>query len=72
MNNRFSNYGLWVSCAAFFSMLCQTTGIITLPANYNDIVNSLLGILILLGIISNPSSGVGYVDSVKPTDTTTK
>lgn len=62
MNNKYKNYSLWLSCAAFFAMVCQTTRIITLPANYNDLVNAFLGILILLGIISNPSQGTGYSD----------
>lgn len=62
MNNKYKNYSLWVSCAAFFAMICKTTGIVELPANYNDLVNAFLGILILLGIISNPSQGTGYSD----------
>ncbi|MBC2582643.1 hypothetical protein [Clostridium sp. DJ247] len=34
-----------------------------LPANYNDLVNSLLGILVVAGILSNPQTeNKGYLD----------
>lgn len=66
MKNRFKNYGLWVSIAAFIPMLLQGFGLDILPANYSEIANSLLGILVLAGIISNPQTeNKGYLDDVK-------
>jgi len=62
MNNRFKNYGLWVAVAAFIPMLLQGFNINILPVNYTSIVNSLLGILVLAGILNNPSNGSGYID----------
>ena len=40
--NRFKNYGLWVSVAAFIPMFLKGIGHDVLPSNYNEIVNSLL------------------------------
>jgi uncharacterized membrane protein len=36
-----------------------------LPDNYNEIVNTILGILVAAGIISSPTIGTGYLDTVK-------
>ena len=59
---RFKNYGLWVSIFAFIPLLLSGLGISILPENYTEIVNSLLGILVLAGILSNPEKGKGYLD----------
>ena len=60
--NRLKNYGLWVSVFAFIPMFLEGFGIDILPSNYNDLVTAFLGILVLLGIINNPTSGTWYVD----------
>lgn len=68
--SRFKNYGLWVSVAAFIPMFLKGIGIDILPSNYNDIINSFLGILVVAGILSNPTTtNKGYVDD-KTTETT--
>lgn len=54
--NRFKNYGLWVSIAAFIPMFLKGIGYDILPTNYNEIVNSLLSILVVAGILSNPQT----------------
>lgn len=59
---RFKNYGLWVSLAAFIPLVLEAFGLKILPENYNEIVSSLLGILVLAGIVSNPEKGKGYLD----------
>jgi uncharacterized membrane protein len=53
---RLKNYGLWVAVAAFIPMLLEAFGLDVLPENYNQIVKSFLGILVLLGIINNPTT----------------
>ncbi len=53
---RLRNYGLWVAVAAFIPMLLEAFGLDVLPENYNQIVKSFLGILVLLGIINNPTT----------------
>lgn len=61
--DRFKNYGLWVSIAAFIPMLLKAFGIDVIPDTYDEIVNSFLGILVLAGIISNPQTdNKGYLD----------
>lgn len=54
--SRFRNYGLWVSIAALIPMLLEGAGVDILPDNYNAIVNSILSILIILGLINNPTT----------------
>lgn len=54
--SRFKNYGLWVSVAAFIPMLLEAMGINILPENYQEIVKALLGVLVLLGLINNPTT----------------
>jgi len=62
MNNRFKNYALWVSIAALIPLLLSSFGIQIIP-NYEAIVNSILGILVLAGILNNPTSeNKGYLD----------
>ena len=65
MNNKFKNVGLWISVAALIPMVFKGFNINILPVNYNEIVNTLLGILILAGILNNPSNGSGYTDNLK-------
>lgn len=67
--DRFKNYGLWVSIAAFIPMFLKAVGIDVIPDNYNDLVNSFLGILVVAGIISNPKTeNKGFLDD-KTTET---
>ena len=56
MNNKFKNVGLWISIAALIPMVFKGFNINILPVNYTEIVNAVLGILILMGIISNPTT----------------
>jgi uncharacterized membrane protein len=63
--SRLKNYGLWVSIFAFIGLVCQTFDIVKLPDNYNELVNTFLGILVLAGIISNPKEGNGFLDDKK-------
>lgn len=54
-NNRWKNYGLWLSIAAFIPLLLSSFGIEILP-NYQELVNAFLAILVTAGIISNPTT----------------
>lgn len=61
--NRFKNYGLWVSVAAFIPMFLKAIGHDVLPSNYNEMVNSLLGILVVGGLLNNPQTeNKGFLD----------
>lgn len=66
--SRWRNYGLWVSIASFILLILQTFGVNVVPEQYNAIVNSFLGILVLAGILSNPTDGNGYIDTSKIED----
>lgn len=70
--NKWKNYGLWVSLTAALLLVIQTVGAVfgfqLAPEKYEEItgaVNALLGVLVVLGIISNPSAGKGYSDKNK-------
>ena len=65
--NRFKNYGLWVSIFALIPLLVQALGsyniFVYLPDNYETIVKTMLGVLVALGIVSNPTTDTkGYLD----------
>lgn len=60
--SRFQNYGLWVAVAALIPLILEAAGLNVLPANYKELVTGILGVLILAGVINNPTSGRGYKD----------
>ncbi|NPV90047.1 MAG: holin [Firmicutes bacterium] len=68
MKKRLKNYGLWMAVAAFVLLIAQTLGYLTLPEQvqqYHQLVNGLLGILVLLGILNNPTTQkTGYGDDL--------
>lgn len=54
---RISNYGFWISLASLIPLSFQTFGNIDLlPANYDQIVNCFLTLLVAVGICSNPTT----------------
>jgi uncharacterized membrane protein len=59
---RFKNYGLWVAVAALVGMILQDAGISITPEKYDDYVNAILTVLVLAGIVNNPTSGRGFRD----------
>lgn len=54
--SRFKNYGLWVSIFALIPMLLNSFGIEVVPEEYQAITNTILSILVALGIVSNPTT----------------
>ncbi|MNK77582.1 Bacteriophage holin [compost metagenome] len=68
---KWKNYGMWISLVSAILLAVQAVGGLfnfqLTPAQYDGImtaVNSVLGILVVLGIVSNPSVGEGYKDQV--------
>ena len=63
---RFKNYALWAAVFAFIPILAEGLGVynihVILPGNYDKIVLGFLGILVLAGLVNNPSSGNGFKD----------
>ena len=69
--SRFKNYGLWVAIAALIPMVLKGFNIDILPDNYQEVINAILAILVMLGIISRPTTdNKGFVDD--KTDVTNK
>lgn len=60
MNKRFRNYALWVAIFALVALLPDTFGTydinLILPDNYGVLVEAILSILVLAGIINNPTT----------------
>ena len=54
--SRLRNYGLWVSIAALIPMILKGFGINILPENYDEIITTILSILVMAGILNNPTT----------------
>ena len=54
--SRFKNYGLWVSIFALIPLLLNAVGVNVVPEQYQLITNSILTILVALGVVSNPTT----------------
>lgn len=53
---RLRNYGLWISLGSLIFMIIQEFGVQITPEKWELYVNSILSILILLGIVNNPTT----------------
>lgn len=62
MKQRLQNYGLWLAVASFVYLNLQLFGVNIGLEQYNEYVNGLLSILVIAGILNNPSIGKGYSD----------
>lgn len=56
MKSRLKNYGLWISVASLVFMIIQNSGLQITPEQWNAYVNAILTVLILAGIINNPTT----------------
>lgn len=63
---RLKNKALWLAVAGFIPMLGESLEVydlgFVLPGNWDQLVTALLGILVLAGILNNPSKGTGFKD----------
>lgn len=59
---RFKNYGLWLAIGAFIPLFLQTFGVDIDLGKYEQLWNTFLSILVMAGIINNPSLGNGFRD----------
>lgn len=60
---KWKNYGLWVSIASVMYMILKDLGLQIDLTQWETYVTSILGILVTLGIISNPESGKGFFNA---------
>lgn len=71
--SRFKNYGLWVSILALVPIILSSFGVKLVPGEYQAISNTILSILVALGIISNPTTNCKwYIDDKSKEDTNNK
>jgi uncharacterized membrane protein len=61
---RLKNKSFWVAMASAIAILVQQLGLNIVPANYTEIVNTVLIILTMLGIVVDTST-TGISDQVK-------
>jgi uncharacterized membrane protein len=60
--NRFKNYGLWLAVASLGLIIAQAFGLTIAEDKYNEVVNAVLTVLVLAGVVNNPTSGSGFKD----------
>ncbi|MGD9901009.1 MAG: phage holin [Spirochaetales bacterium] len=67
LKQKVKNYGFWISLAAALILVLQTIGEALGFKIDNElimgIVTSVCGVFVVLGIISDPTSGSGYSDN---------
>jgi phi LC3 family holin len=62
MKQRFKNYALWIAVASLGLIVAQAFGLEIAEDKYNEIVNGVLTVLVLAGVVNNPTSGIGFKD----------
>lgn len=60
--NRFKNYALWLAVASLGLIVAQAFGLDIAEDKYNEVINAVLTVLVLAGVINNPTSGTGFKD----------
>lgn len=77
--SKWRNYGMWVSIIAAVLLVVSAAGKLfgfelteELNANITGFAMAVLGLLVILGIISNPKEGTGYTDNNETKDDKTK
>ncbi|WP_315110081.1 phage holin [Clostridium intestinale] len=65
-SSRFKNYALWISVFSLIPLILEAFGLNIIPKNYNEIVTAILSVLVMAGIINNPSTeSKWYLDDEK-------
>jgi phi LC3 family holin len=59
---RFKNYALWLAVASLVLLTLQMFGLQIAEDQYNEVVNAVLTVLVLAGVVNNPSNGTGFKD----------
>lgn len=69
LKSKFKNYGFWMSLTGAIVIFLQAIGVGVNGEIAEQIVGSFCGILVVLGIISNPNSGKGFLDKSENSET---
>jgi phi LC3 family holin len=56
LKSRLTNKGFWVALISAIVGVTQLLGYKVFPDNWADILNSVLGILIIMGVVIDPST----------------
>lgn len=74
LKNKIKNYGFWMSLTGAVILVLQTIGKIVGfsidSVAIESVVSSICGVLIILGIINNPTKGKWYVDGTTKEENT--
>lgn len=64
--SRLKNYGLWVAILALIPLILKQFGVYIIPEEYTQITTAILSILVLAGILNNPTTeNKGFLDDNK-------
>lgn len=59
--SRWKNYGLYISIASLIGLILKQIYPNFIPEQFNTVVTTILSILVTLGVISDPTTGRGYL-----------
>lgn len=65
MKDKMKNYGFWMSLISAILIAVQAMGFKFDMVYVNEIITAFLGVLVVLGIISNPKEGKFFIDKSK-------
>jgi phi LC3 family holin len=56
LKSRLRNKAFWLALAAFIAMMAKQFNLFEVPENYNEIIDMGLGLLVMLGIVVDPTT----------------
>ncbi len=62
IKERIKNVGFWVSLISSIFLILGAFGIDIAPGVASEIINAVCSALVVLGIVSDPTAGKGYLD----------
>lgn len=72
IKERVKNVGFWVSILSAVILILGAFGVEIADGTATEIINGFCSALVLMGVISDPTSGIGYLDGVGKKDETDK
>lgn len=63
LKEKMKNYGFWISLCSAVLLVISNFGLKIDAPYVEEIISSILGVFVVLGVISNPKEGKGYIDS---------
>ena len=72
IKDRIKNIGFWVSILSAVIIILGAFGVEIADGSATEIINGVCSALVLLGVFSDPTSGIGYLDGTVKADETDK